>query len=65
MSCGINHQVGVKAPPEETFKCITETAKLAQWWTTDTRGSGAKVGDTLVTFDLSTDERQTFIQFRH
>jgi uncharacterized protein YndB with AHSA1/START domain len=101
----INHQVGVKAPPEEVYKHLTETAKLAQWWTTDTRGSGARVGDTLdfwfygrfcqqfdvkelepgkrvawkspkgqgadqweeteVSFDLSTDEKQTLIQFRH
>jgi uncharacterized protein YndB with AHSA1/START domain len=103
MSCGINHQVGVKVSPEEIYKALTETEKLAQWWTTDTRGSGARVGDTLefwfhgrchkfnveelkpgkrvawksvkgqgideweeteVTFDLSTDEKQTFIQFR-
>ncbi len=28
-------------------KGITETEKLAQWWTTDTRGSGAKLRDTL------------------
>jgi uncharacterized protein YndB with AHSA1/START domain len=104
MSYGINHQVGIKASPEAIYKYLTETAKLAQWWTTDTRGSGAKVGDTLefwfsgfcqkfnvkelrpgkrvvwkspksqgsdewedteVSFDLSTNEKQTFIQFRH
>jgi uncharacterized protein YndB with AHSA1/START domain len=105
MSSGINHQVGVKASPEEVYKALTETQKLAQWWTTDTRGSGAKIGDTLefwfygsfcqqfhvkdlkpakrvawkapkgqgageweeteVSFDLSTDEKQTLIQFRH
>jgi uncharacterized protein YndB with AHSA1/START domain len=105
MSYGINHQVGVRASPEEVYKCLTETAKLAQWWTTDTRGNGTTVGDTLefwfygsfcqkfdvkelkpgkrvawkspkgqgldeweeteVTFDMSTDEKQTFIQFRH
>jgi uncharacterized protein YndB with AHSA1/START domain len=104
MSYGINHQVGIKASPEEIYKYLTEIDKLAQWWTTDTKGSGAKVGDTLefrfdafcqtfkvkelkpgkrvawkspkgqgadeweeteVTFDLSTDEKQTFIQFRH
>jgi len=105
MGCGINHQVGVKASPEVVYKYLTETAKLAQWWTTDTRGSGVKVRDTLefwffnsfcqkfmvkelnpgkrvawkspkgqganeweeteVTFELSTDEKQTFIQFRH
>src|ERR1700722_6659173 len=47
MSYGINHQVGVKASPEEIYKHLTQTAKPAQWWTTDTRGSGAKVGDTL------------------
>ena len=104
MSYGINHQVGVKASPEAIYRALTETEKLAQWWTTDTRGKGAKIGDTLefwfngfcqrfnvnelkpgkraawkspkgqgnneweeteVTFDLSTDEKQTFIQFRH
>ena len=96
--------MGVKASPEEIYRGLTETEKLALCWTTDTRGSGAKVGDTLefwfygfcqkfnveelepgkrvvwkspkgqgadeweeteVTFDLSTDEKQTFIQFRH
>jgi len=104
MSSGINHQVGIKASPEAIFSVLTDTKKLAQWWTTDTRGSGAKVGDTLefwfadfcqkfaikelapgkrvawlaptgqgssewegteVSFDLSTDEKQTLIQFRH
>jgi uncharacterized protein YndB with AHSA1/START domain len=104
MSSGINHQVGIKATPEEIYKALTETGRLAQWWTTDTRGSGVKVGDTLefwfygscqkfnvkelkpckrvawkspkgqgnneweeteVTFDLSTDQKQTFLQFRH
>ena len=105
MSSGINHQIGVKASPEAVYKVLTETEKLAQWWTTDTRGSGTKVGDTLefwfpggfcqkfnvtelkpgkrvawksprgqgsgewedteISFDLSTDAKQTFIQFRH
>ena len=104
MSYGINHQVGLKASPDEVYKASTETEKLAQWWTTDTRGNGARVGDTLefrfsgscqrfivqelepgkrvvwkspkgqgteeweeteVSFDLSTDEKQAFIQFRH
>jgi uncharacterized protein YndB with AHSA1/START domain len=41
--------VGLKASPEEICKALTETGKLAQWWTTDTRGSGAKVG-TLLNF---------------
>jgi hypothetical protein len=51
MSYGINHQVGIKASPEEIYKALTETGKLAQWWTTDTRGSGAKVG-TLLNFSF-------------
>ena len=41
MSHQINHQIGVKASREEIYKCLTETEKLAQWWTTDTRASGA------------------------
>jgi uncharacterized protein YndB with AHSA1/START domain len=105
MSSGINHQVGIKAPPEAIYQHLTETGKLALWWTIDTRGSGVKVGDMLefwfpsgfcqkfnvtelkpgkrvawkaprgqgsdewedteVSFDLSTDDKQTFIQFRH
>jgi uncharacterized protein YndB with AHSA1/START domain len=106
MSSGINHQVGIKATPENVYRALTETEKLAQWWTTDTKGRGAKVGDTLefwfnghsfcqnfnvkelepgkrvvwkapkgqgagewedteIAFNLSADEKQTFIQFRH
>src|SRR5277367_1286298 len=106
MGYGINHQVGIKATPQDIYKALTETERLAQWWTIDTRGSGTKVGDTLefwfnkasfcqkfnvkdlepgkrvvwkspqgqgvdqwegteVTFGLSTDEKQTFVQFRH
>jgi uncharacterized protein YndB with AHSA1/START domain len=104
MSNGINHQVGIKASPEEIYQALTETGKLAKWWTTDTRGSGAKIGDALefwfngfcqkfnvselkpgtrvawkspkgqgnnewegteVSFDISADNKQTFIQFRH
>lgn len=101
---GINHQVGIKASADDVFKTLTERGKLAQWWTTDTRGSGEQVGDTLefwfnnfhqeftvtelapgkrvawkspaaqgcgewegteISFDLSTDEKQTMLQFRH
>lgn len=104
MSFGINHQIGIKAPPSEIYRYLTETEKLAQWWTTDTRGSGAQIGDTLefwfsdfcqkfkveelepgkrvawksprgqgsnewegttISFDLSADEKQSFVQFRH
>jgi uncharacterized protein YndB with AHSA1/START domain len=104
MSCDINHQIGIKASSEEIYKTLTESKKLAQWWTSDTRGSGTKVGDTLefrfgefcqkfkvkalkpgkhvvwkspkgqgadewegteITFDISTDDKQTYIRFRH
>jgi len=103
-SSGINHQVGIKAAPAAIYRALTETSALAQWWTTDTRGSGRRVGDTLefwfgtscqkftvsaldpdkrvvwtsplgqgntewegteVAFELSTDDKQTFVQFRH
>ena len=47
MSYGINHQVGIKATPDDIYRALAETEKLAQWRTIDTRGSGAKVGDTL------------------
>jgi uncharacterized protein YndB with AHSA1/START domain len=47
MSSAINHQVGVKASPQETYRALTETDRLALWWTTDTRGSGAEVGGVL------------------
>lgn len=47
MSYEINHQIGVKASPEEIYLTLTEPARLARWWTSDTRGSGAAVGDTL------------------
>lgn len=47
MSSMINHQVGIAASPREVFEHLTNRDKLALWWTTDTRGSGANVGDTL------------------
>jgi len=47
MSSETDFQVGVKASPEEIYKTLTVPKKLAQWWTSDTRGSGTKVGDTL------------------
>jgi uncharacterized protein YndB with AHSA1/START domain len=104
MSCEINHQIGVKASPKETYKALTEPKKLAKWWTSDTKGSGTKVGDTLefrfgefcqkfkvkalkpgklvawkspkgqgadewegteITFDISKDNKQTYIWFSH
>jgi len=35
----IVHKVGIKSPPTETFKALTEQPRLAGWWTTDTQGS--------------------------
>ena len=103
-SAGINHQVGIKASPDAIYQTLTDTKTLAQWWTTDTRGSASRVGDTIefwfgtfcqkfmvtalepgkrvvwtsplgqgndewegtqVSFELSTDDKQTFVQFRH
>ena len=34
MSYVVNHQVGIGASPEEIDKALTETEKLAPWWTT-------------------------------
>lgn len=104
MSYVINHQIGIKASPQDIYAHLTEPRKLAQWWTTDTRGSGSRVGDTLefwfgdfcqkfqvkalepakrvvwksppgqgagewentqISYDLWTDDKQTFVQFRH
>jgi uncharacterized protein YndB with AHSA1/START domain len=47
MTTEINHQVGIKGSPHEVYRHLTEIDKLAQWWTTDTRGNAAKVGDTI------------------
>lgn len=43
----IRHEVGIKASPEAVYQALTDTKKLAGWWTSDTRGSGSKVGDVL------------------
>ena len=43
----ILHEVGIKASPEAVYQALTDTRKLAGWWTSDTRGSGARVGDML------------------
>jgi uncharacterized protein YndB with AHSA1/START domain len=39
MSCEINHKIGVKAAPEDAYRALTEVQRLAQWWTSDTRGA--------------------------
>jgi uncharacterized protein YndB with AHSA1/START domain len=44
MSYGTGHQVGIQASPEQIYNAFTGTEKLAQCWTTDTRGSGAGAG---------------------
>jgi len=43
----ILHEVGIKASPEAVYQALTDTRKLAGWWTSDTRGSGSEVGDVL------------------
>ncbi|HEX8960079.1 MAG TPA: SRPBCC domain-containing protein [Geobacteraceae bacterium] len=43
----IRHEVGIKAAPEAVYQALTDTRKLAGWWTSDTRGSGSKAGDVL------------------
>ena len=43
----IRHEVGIKASPGAVYQALTDTKKLAGWWTSDTRGSGSKVGDVL------------------
>ncbi len=43
----IRHEIGIKASPEAVYQALTDTRKLAEWWTSDTRGSGSKVGDIL------------------
>jgi uncharacterized protein YndB with AHSA1/START domain len=104
MGCETNLQIGVKASPEDVYKTLTESKRLAQWWTSDTRGSGTQIGETLefwfggfcqkfdikalkpakqviwkapkgqgaeewedteIAFDISTNDKQTYIRFRH
>ncbi len=43
----ILHEVGIKASPNFITEALTDTKKLAAWWTSDTRGSGSQVGDVL------------------
>src|SRR5580692_11380976 len=42
----IFHQVGIKASPSEIYRALTNVEKLAQWWTSDTRGE-SKTGKLL------------------
>jgi uncharacterized protein YndB with AHSA1/START domain len=43
----IRHKVGIKASAEAVYQALTDTKKLAGWWTSDTRGSGSTVGGVL------------------
>jgi len=43
----IRHQVGIKAAVHAVYEALTDTTKLAGWWTADTRGNGAEVGGVL------------------
>ena len=36
----INHQVGIKAPPEKIFELLSTDTGLSQWWTNDVSGAG-------------------------
>ena len=46
-SCEANLRVGINATPEAVDEALTDTKKLAAWWTSDTRGDGTRVGSTL------------------
>jgi len=43
----IRHEVGIKASAEAVYLALTDTKKLAGWWTSDTRGNGSEVGGTI------------------
>ena len=42
----ILHRVGVMAPLDEVYRAVTTRDALADWWTTDTKGTG-DLGDVL------------------
>ncbi len=35
------HEIHINASPEEVYQALTDVKKLANWWTTDTRGKSA------------------------
>ena len=43
----IRHEVGIEASPTAVYQALTDTRKLAGWWTSDTRGNGSEVGGVL------------------
>lgn len=40
------HELPISASPNEVYEAVTNTMKLARWWTTDARGQ-SEVGKTL------------------
>jgi uncharacterized protein YndB with AHSA1/START domain len=40
------HEVGINAAPSEIYRALTNVDKLAEWWTSDTRGE-SRTGKTL------------------
>ncbi|HZT23879.1 MAG TPA: SRPBCC domain-containing protein [Verrucomicrobiae bacterium] len=38
MAREIWHEIHIKASPKDVYAAVTEVKKLANWWTTDTRG---------------------------
>jgi len=36
----INHQVGIKAPPDKIYELLTTNTGLSLWWTNDVSGAG-------------------------
>ena len=47
MSYEANLRVGIQASNDVVYRTLTEPKELARWWTSDTRGKGDHVGDTL------------------
>jgi uncharacterized protein YndB with AHSA1/START domain len=43
----IIHEVGIEASPEAVYQALTDTKRLAGWWTSGTRGIGSEVGGVL------------------
>src|SRR5271154_5660822 len=43
----IRHEVVITASPQATYLALTDIARLARWWTSDTRGDGASIGGVL------------------
>jgi uncharacterized protein YndB with AHSA1/START domain len=60
----ILHRVGVQAPADQVYAALTAPERLADWWTTDTRGTGDVLefrftsgGFDMLVVDLEPDKR--------